>query len=93
MNAATILKFFNQKKNYQNLIKKKFYKLLNSIGSDVILGINPMILQFYPQMAIIKKFFKTPKFNILLVRPNFGCSTKKIYSGVKRFGKPQFNVP
>jgi 4-diphosphocytidyl-2-C-methyl-D-erythritol kinase len=29
----------------------------------------------------------------LLVRPNFGCSTKKIYLGVKKFTKPMFNNP
>ena len=27
----------------------------------------------------------------MLVRPNFGCSTKKIYSGVKKISKPVFN--
>ena len=42
---------------------------------------------------MIKKFSKTPKFYTLLVRPNFGCSTKKIYSGVKTYTKPIFNDP
>jgi 4-diphosphocytidyl-2-C-methyl-D-erythritol kinase len=28
-----------------------------------------------------------------LVKPNFGCSTKKIYSGVRKFTKPNLNSP
>ena len=27
------------------------------------------------------------------MHPNFGCSTKKIYSGVKKFSKPVLNNP
>ena len=30
-------------------------------------------------------------FHILIVKPNFGCSTQEIYSRVKIFSKPQFN--
>ena len=37
---------------------------------------------------LIKKFSITPTFYTLLVRPNFGCSTKKIYSGLKKFETP-----
>ena len=89
MNAATILNFLI-KKNFIKINQKKVLQITKLIGSDVILGINPMTA-ILSSNGKIKKFFKTPKFNILLVRPNFGCSTKKIYSGVKRFAKPQFN--
>ena len=91
MNAATILNFLI-KKNFIKINQKKVLQIANLIGSDVILGINPKsaILSSKGQ---IKKFLKTSNFNILLVSPNFGCSTKKIYSGVKRFSKPQFNSP
>ena len=63
-----------------------------AIGSDVILGINfsSSILKSNNQ---IKKFTKCPKYNTLLVKPNFGCSTKKIYSGVRKFTKPILNYP
>ena len=91
MNVATILNFLI-KKNFIKINKKKILQITKLIGSDVILGINPMTA-ILSSNGKIKKFFKTPKFNILLVRPNFGCSTKKIYSGVKRFSKPQFNSP
>ena len=91
MNAAAILNFFIKKKIIK-LTKIKIEKLCNSIGSDVILGINfsSSILKANNQ---IKKFTKCPKYNTLLVKPNFGCSTKKIYSGVRKFTKPNLNYP
>jgi len=91
MNAAAILNFFIKKKIIK-LTKINIEKLCNSIGSDVILGINfsSSILKSNNQ---IKKFTKCPKYNTLLVKPNFGCSTKKIYSGVKKFTKPNLNYP
>ena len=64
----------------------------NLIGSDVILGISPKSTVLTSN-NVIKKFFRCPRFYTLLVRPNFGCSTKKIYSGVKNFTKPKFNNP
>jgi 4-diphosphocytidyl-2-C-methyl-D-erythritol kinase len=91
MNAAAILNFFIKKKIIK-LTKINIEKLCNSIGSDVILGINfsSSILKSNNQ---IKKFTKCPKYNTLLVKPNFGCSTKKIYSGVRKFTKPNLNSP
>ena len=91
MNAAAILKFFIKKKIIK-LTKINIEKLCNSIGSDVILGINfsSSILKSNNQ---IKKFTKCPKYNTLLVKPNFGCSTKKIYSGVRKFTRPKLNFP
>ena len=91
MNAAAILNFFIKKKIIK-LTKINIEKLCNSIGSDVILGINfsSSILKSNNQ---IKKFTKCPKYNTLLVKPNFGCSTKKIYSGVRKFTKPKLNYP
>jgi 4-diphosphocytidyl-2-C-methyl-D-erythritol kinase len=91
MNAAVILNFFIKKKIIK-LTKINIEKLCNSIGSDVILGINfsSSILKSNNE---IKKFTKCPKYNTLLVKPNFGCSTKKIYSGVRKFTKPNLNFP
>ena len=91
MNAATILNFLI-KKNFIKINQKKVLQITKLIGSDVILGIN-LKSSILSSNGKIKKFFKTSNFNILLVRPNFGCSSKKIYSGVKRFSKPQFNNP
>ena len=91
MNAANILSFLIKKK-FIKLSQKKIFEITNAIGSDVILGINP-INTVLSSKNIIKKFSKSPNFYTLLVRPNFGCSTKKIYSGVKKYTKPIFNNP
>ena len=64
------------KKNFIKINQKKVLQITKLIGSDVILGINPKST-ILSSNGKIKKFFKTSKFNILLVRPNFGCSTKK----------------
>ena len=41
----------------------------------------------------VKKYNIKPKFYTLVVKPNFGCSTKYIYSNVSRFKKSEFNYP
>ena len=91
MNAATILNFLI-KKNFIKVNQKKILQISKLIGSDVILGINPKST-ILSSNGTIKKFLRTSNFNILLVRPNFGCSTKKIYSGVKKFSKSLLNNP
>tara|TARA_B110000014_G_scaffold259753_1_gene248137 strand:+ start:889 stop:1734 length:846 start_codon:yes stop_codon:yes gene_type:complete len=91
MNAANILNFLIKKK-FIKLNKKKILKITSSIGSDVVLGIDP-ISTVQSSKNLIKRFLKSPQFYTLLVRPNFGCSTKKIYLGVKKYSKPKFNNP
>jgi 4-diphosphocytidyl-2-C-methyl-D-erythritol kinase len=91
MNVANILNLLIKKKFIK--VNQKKIKIISSlIGSDVILGINysSTILK---SNNVIKKFSKCFKFHTLLVRPNFGCSTKKIYSEVKKITKPKFINP
>ena len=89
MNAANILNFFI-KQRLIKVKKKKIVELSNSIGSDVILGLlsKSLILKENNHIKILplKKTLHT-----LIVKPNFGCSTKNIYSKVKKFSKPEFN--
>ena len=89
MNAANILKYLI-KENFINPSKKQLISICKSIGSDVALGLNSTftILKSNNQ---IKEFKNCKKFNVLIVKPSFGCSTKEIYSGVKKFTKPRFN--
>ena len=91
MNAATILNFFIKRK-IVNLNQTKIKKLCSLIGSDTILGIKFSNSILTSNNKIIK-FNNLPKYYVLLVKPNFGCSTKKIYSGVKKFTKSKFNNP
>ena len=91
MNAASLINFFiNQK--ILKIKKNEIKKLTSKIGSDVILGIkthNTILLS----NGDIKKYNNEIKLNTLVVKPNFGCSTKYIYSKVKAFSKSQFSPP
>ena len=40
-----------------------------------------------------RTFKNCKKFYILIVKPNFGCSTKHIYSNVRKFNKAKFCRP
>ena len=91
MNAANILNYLIKKKLLK-INQKKIKSICSSIGSDIIFGLNPKSV-ILSSNNDVKKFSKCPKFYTLLVKPNFGCSTKKIYSGVKNFTKSKFNNP
>ena len=41
----------------------------------------------------IKRFSNYKKIYTLIVKPNFGCSSKNIYSEVRKFNRPKFNRP
>ena len=87
MNAANILKFFIKKKIIKTS-KKEIINISKLIGSDVILGLNSKnsILNSRNE---IKYFSNCKKFYTLIVKPNFGCSTKDIYGKIKLFSKSQ----
>ena len=91
INAANILKFLIKKKLVK-APKKEIFEICNLIGSDVILGIhsNNLILK---SNNTIKEFLIKKNFFTLIVKPSFGCSTKVIYSNVKKFRKAKFNQP
>ena len=72
--------------------KNEISEISKSIGSDVILGLESTnsILNTKNE---IKRFYSYKKFSHLIVKPNFGCSTKEIYSKVRKYDKPKFNRP
>ena len=83
MNAASILSFFLKKKILTKKLSEKFAK---KIGSDVILGLNKFPKVYLPSGKI--RVLKTRiKYYLLLVKPNFGCSTRKVFSVNKVFSK------
>ena len=83
MNAASILGFFLKKKILTKKLSEKFAK---KIGSDVILGLNKFPKIYLPNGKI--RVLKTRiKYYLLLVKPNFGCSTRKVFSANKVFSK------
>ena len=91
MNAAALINFFIKKKIIK-ISKKELLKLTRMIGSDVIFGIRPTNTILSPN-GKIRKFSKKINIHTLVVKPNFGCSTKYIYSNIERFSKSQFNLP
>ena len=91
MNAASLINFFIKKKIIR-IKENELIKITSLIGSDVILGVKPSNA-ILSSNGKIKKYNKRIKLYTLVVKPNFGCSTKYIYSKVKSFTKSQFNKP
>ena len=91
MNAANILRFFFIKQIIKTS-KKELLKISKLISSDVILGLNSTntVLSINSKLTYLRKF---QKFYILIVKPEFGCSTKEMYAKVKKFNKPLLNKP
>ena len=91
MNASSVLNFLVKKKILK-ISQKQIQNISSLIGSDVILGINQSSA-ILKSNNVVQKFSKCPKFHTLLVKPNFGCSTKEIYSRVKKITNSKFNNP
>ena len=91
MNAASVLKYFVKKKIIR-ITEKELYETCKLIGSDVILGLNPTS-SILSSKNKVWYFKDVRKFYILIVKPNFGCDTAKIYSRVKKFHKMKFKQP
>ena len=85
MNAASILKYL-MKKNFLNISNNQAKKIAYRVGSDVILGLEKKNSILFKN-GKIGRLKKTICFHVLIVMPNFGCSTKRIFSEVKKFSK------
>ena len=90
MNASSLLKFLIKNKNL-NLSKKDIFNISSKIGSDVVFGMQNKTSILYGN-GKIKCINNKINLYTLLVRPNFGCSTKTIYKKVKSFSKPLFKI-
>ena len=85
MNASTIIRFFIRKK-ILNFSQKKLIKLTKLIGSDVQLGLDCKNKILYSN-GNIKTSLRKIKLFVIVIKPNFGCSTKKIYENLKVYSK------
>ena len=83
MNASALINFFISKKII-NFSKKDLIKLAKQIGSDVYLGINNKNKVIYSNGKLENKSKKKPLF-VIIIKPKFGCSTKKIYKSVSKY--------
>ena len=86
MNAASLLSFF-YKKNLLKLGDIKKYAI--KTGSDVILGLNNIPKIQYTN-GFIRELDGVKKYIVLIVKPSFGCSTKKIYLNNETFSRGEF---
>ena len=89
MNAANLLKYLLNKQKL-NFSSKEILHIASKIGSDVIVGMQKKTSILYGS-GELKSLNKNLELYTLLVRPNFGCSTKSIYKEVKYFSRPIFN--
>ena len=90
MNASSLLKFLIKEKKL-SLTSKEIAKISSKIGSDVVIGLQKKTSILYGNGNIKYLNYKLNLYT-LLVRPNFGCSTKTIYNNVKFFSKPVFKI-
>ena len=56
------------------------------MGSDVEIGINKKALVFKSNFYLFKKI-NNLKFHLIIAKPSFGCSTKKIYNSLNYYSK------
>ena len=91
MNAANILRYFVKKKIIK-ITKKEVISISKLIGSDVILGLNSTN-SILTSKNKIKRFTNYKKIYTLIVKPNFGCSTKDMFSKVRKFNTSKLNRP
>ena len=91
MNAANILRYFVKKKIIK-ITKKEVISISKLIGSDVILGFNSTN-SILTSKNKIKRFTNYKKIYTLIVKPNFGCSTKDTFSKVRKFNTSKLNRP
>ena len=90
MNAATLLNYFVSNKIIK-ANKKEIYEIAHNVGSDVVIGIyNKNKTINYKESKIF--FFKKKNIHLLIIKPNFGCSTNKIYSMIKSYSKSKLSV-
>ena len=82
-NAAVILKHLCKQKMNRKLLNQ----VEKTIGSDLRLFFYNQ--GFLKNLQTIIDFKKKQKLFFVLIRPNIRCSTKEIYSNVKKFSKKQ----
>ena len=77
------------KKKIVNISTSKAKKLATKVGSDVILGLEKKNSILLRNGKIIRLNSKL-NFHVLIAMPKIGCSTKEIFSKVRKFSKPLY---
>ncbi len=88
MNASSVFKYLIKAHNLK-LSSREIFNITSKIGSDVIIGMKAKNSILYGN-GTLKTLNKSINLFVILVMPNFGCSTNIIYKNVKHFSKPVF---
>ena len=78
------------KKNNIKLKRNDIFKISSKIGSDTILGLNKSSI-ISKELRIKYAKLKSP-LHLIIIKPDFGCSTKNIYSKVKNFSRTKLKL-
>ena len=89
INAATIFNYIIKKNKIKINLKQK-NAICKNIGSDVIFGLDKRLSLLNSRNKLIRSNKKI-KFDLILIKPNFGCSTALIYKKVKLYSKPNMS--
>lgn len=90
MNASSLLKYLIKTQKI-NISSKEIINISSKIGSDVILGLQKKTSILYED-GNVRYYNRKINLHTILVRPNFGCSTKSIYKNVKAYSRPDFKL-
>ena len=85
MNASSIIRFFISRKILK-FSKKNIIKLTKKIGFDVQLGLDNKN-KFLHSNGNLELSSRKMRLFVLIVKPNFGCSTEKIYKSLKKYSQ------
>ena len=90
MNASALIRFFIYKK-ILNFSKKNLIKLSKKIGQDVQFGLDNKIKILHSNGNLETTTKKIGLF-VIIVKPNFGCSTQLIYKGIKKYSQKKLKM-
>ena len=90
MNASALIRFFIYKK-ILNFSKKNIIKLSKKIGQDVQFGLDNKIKILHSNGNLETTTKKIGLF-VIIVKPNFGCSTQLIYKGIKKYSQKKLKM-
>ena len=89
MNAASILKYFINKKII-NTSNNKILDIAYKVGFDIPIGLEKKNSILFQNSKILR-LDNNINYYVLIAKPNIDCSTKDIYSKVKKYSKSLYN--
>ena len=90
MNASALIRFFIYKK-ILNFSKKNIIKLSKKIGQDAQFGLDNKIKILHSN-GNLESIAKKIGLFVIIVKPNFGCSTQLIYRGIKKYSQKKLKM-